>query len=72
MFILGYEPTKKMLENISKINYLCDIKEVWSNFVIIYVLLGLLLLLLVADLCVVRDKFFYDNDIYIYILQDSW
>ena len=30
MFILGYEPTKKMLENISKINYLCDIKEVWK------------------------------------------
>ena len=31
---------KKMLENISKINYLCDAKEVWSNFVIIYVLKG--------------------------------
>ena len=31
---------KKMLENISKINYLCDAKEVWSNFVIIYVLMG--------------------------------
>ena len=29
-----------MLENISKINYLCDAKEVWSNFVIIYVLMG--------------------------------
>ena len=29
-----------MLENISKINYLCDFKKVRATFVIIYVLLG--------------------------------
>ena len=30
--------------------------------------------IIVADLRIVRDNFFYDNDIYIYIyiLQDSW
>ena len=30
-----------MLENTSKINYLCDVKEIWSNFVITYVLVRL-------------------------------
>ena len=43
----NYVTTKKMLENISKINYLCDVKEVWSNFVIIYVLMGFIIIIII-------------------------
>ena len=35
-----------MLENLSKINYFCDVKEVWSNFVIIYVLMGFFIIII--------------------------
>ena len=40
---------KKMLENISKINYSCDVKEVWSNFVIIYVLMGFIIIIIIIS-----------------------
>ena len=36
-----------MLENLSKINYFCDVKEVWSNFVIIYVLMGFIIIIII-------------------------
>ena len=35
-----------MLKNISKIKYLCDVKEFWSNFQIIYVLMGFIIIII--------------------------
>ena len=43
----NYVITKKLLENISKIKYLCDVKEFWSNFQIIYVLMGLIIIIII-------------------------